>query len=97
MYNSIKFKDNNARLDRAVKIANDEKQLTKMKVAELENFGHTLKDSIYRKSTLEKKIERYNMFKEFLEQVNPNISESPKICMFQTCIFYYIIDNRNFN
>ena len=52
-----------------MKIANDEKQLTKVKQNELVNHGLTLKDSIYRKSTLEKKIEKYNMFKEFLEQV----------------------------
>ena len=48
----------------------EEKQLLKLKQKELENLDVNLKDSIYRKVILEKKIDKYNIFKEFLEQVS---------------------------
>lgn len=63
------LKENDAKLSRAVKKAEDERELQKIKQKEIERLQEEIKQLVKLKDKLTKKVQRFSSFNKYLEQV----------------------------
>jgi chromosome segregation ATPase len=62
------LKENDAKLSRAVKKAEDERELQKAKQKEIERLQEEIANLIKLKGKLQRKVEKFNRFNKYLEQ-----------------------------
>lgn len=65
----VLWKENDAKMSRAMKKAEDERELQKSKQKEIDRLQEEIDHLTNRKAMLQKKLQKYNKFNKYLEQV----------------------------
>ena len=83
------LKENDAKLSRAVKKAEDERELQKIKQKEIERLQEEIRQLVKLKDKLTKKVQRFSNFNKYLEQVKQQIGLA-QLCFEFNEIFFFL-------